>query len=282
MNQEKPQSIGIIGGLGQMGTKFRNAFVEKGYDVKISDIDTELSNVDIASSCDVVIVCVPIHDTEAVLKEITPYMKPGSLLTDMTSVKTFPMETMKKYHSKDVSYAGGHPLFAPSTDWDKQHFIICEGDGDAHVSWYKDFLTGLGLTVMEMTTEEHDRHMAVIQCLTHFSNVSLGSALEKLQYDLHTGERISTAIYQMRLYGVGRILAQDSALYADIQRFNPYAREVSQVYLKAVQELCDSISDKDTVAFVSIFKKCQVYFGDLKEKSLQITNKLIKAINSYE
>ncbi len=54
-------------------------------------------------------------------------------------------------------------------------------------AWWRSFLTSLGVTVMDMTADEHDKHMAVIQCLTHFSNITLGSALQKLHYDCSGG-----------------------------------------------------------------------------------------------
>ncbi len=275
-----PHTVGIIGGKGQMGQKFQRALTVSGVRVIVSDVDTEQTNRDVAAESDVVIVSVPIRYTEHVLRDVAPIMQAGSLLTDLTSVKILPMTVMRERVGDDVGFMGGHPLFAPSTDWKKQHFILCEGAKSMFTIWYRNFLLSLGLEIIDMTAEEHDRHMAIIQCLTHFSNVALGSALEKLQYDLHRGDKISTAVYKMRLYGVGRILAQDPILYADIQKFNPYAKEVSDVYLTSVQELCASITDGD--AFVEIFKRDQKYFGDFTQKSLQITDKLIKTMNTYE
>lgn len=277
-----PQKIGIIGGHGQMGKKISAIFVEKGYNVLIADHDTKLSNCDVAKMCDVVIISVPIHATEHVIKGVASVMQKGALLTDVTSVKMIPMSVMKKSLSHDVAYIGGHPLFAPSTAWDGQHFIMCEGVRGQYTQWYHDFLVSLGLEVIVMTAEEHDRHMAVIQCLTHFSTISLGSALQKLNYDLHAGEKIATSVYQMRLYGAGRILAQDPILYADIQKYNPYAQEVSRVYCEAATELYASITSDDAKAFADIFTKDQKYFGDMAEKSLRITNKLIASMHTYE
>ncbi len=275
-----PHTVGIIGGKGRMGQKFQQALTGCGMHVIVADVDTPKTNRDVAAESDVVIVSVPIRYTEHVLRDIAPVMQAGSLLTDLTSVKILPMTVMQERVGDDVGFVGGHPLFAPSTDWKKQHFILCEGAESMFTAWYRNFLLSLGLEIIDMSAVEHDRHMAIIQCLTHFSNVALGSALEKLHYDLHRGEKISTSVYKMRLYGVGRILAQDPMLYADIQKFNPYAKEVSEVYLASVQELCASITDGD--GFVEIFKRDQKYFGDFTQKSLQITDQLIKTMNKYE
>lgn len=275
-----PHTVGVIGGKGRMGQKFHRALMEHGVRVIVADVDTQKTNRDVAAESDVVIVSVPIRFTEHVLREVAPVMQAGSLLTDLTSVKVLPMTVMRERVGDDVGFVGGHPLFAPSTDWHKQHFILCEGADSMFLPWYRHFLKELGLEIMDMSADQHDRHMAVIQCLTHFSNVALGSALEKLQYDLHMGDAISTPVYRMRLYGVGRILAQDPMLYADIQKYNPYAKEVSELYLASVQELCASITDGD--AFVDIFRRDQTYFGDFTQKSLRITDRLIASMNTYE
>jgi prephenate dehydrogenase len=274
----KPKIISIIGGNGQMGQKFAREFLSQGYIVLIADVDTQLTNKGVAAKGDIVIVTVPIHTTMDVIDEIVPVMKEGAMLTDFTSVKMLPMKKMKKAHST-VTVVGGHPLFGPTTDFMHQHFIVCHERGESYVSWYKEFLESLGLKVLEMPAEEHDKQMATIQCLTHFSTLSLGSALEKMDYDLEKGEKISTPVYLMRLYGVGRILAQDSDLYADMQTYNPYAKEVIQTYKESVDELFQTVKDEDTQEFHDIFEKSKKYFGAVARRSMEVTDKLIKVLS---
>ena len=282
MESEKLRTIGIIGGNGQMGERLCQVFRKRGCEVLVSDVDSLYTNDDIARESDIVIISVPIRYTEKVIRDVAPLMRSGALLTDVTSVKEMPLQVMQKYVAEGVSYVGGHPLFAPSTAWDGQNFILCKGVDGQHVQWYKDVLVSCGVNIIEMTAQEHDQHMAVIQCLTHFSAISLGSALEKMNYDLEMGESIATAVYQMRLYGVGRILAQDAMLYADIQKYNPYAKKVSDIYCEAVRNLSESISDGEHETFVDIFEKNKKYFGDMTEKSLHVTNHLINSMNTYE
>jgi len=270
--------ISIIGGKGAMGKKFKKVLEKEGHKVLISDLNTKLTNQEVASRGDVIIITVPIRVTEEVIREITPFVKKGALLTDFTSVKIKPMELMMKIDNFKNEIVGGHPLFGPTAEFKNQNIILCKGRTGKHYEWYKNFLKSLGLEIIEMTSKEHDRHMAVIQCLTHFSNLSLGSALSKINYDLSLGEKIATPVYKLRFYGVGRILAQDSILYADIQKYNPFAKEVSEIYLKAVRELNDSVKNNKSEEFINIFKRSQKYFGEFKEKSLKITDKLIKVM----
>jgi prephenate dehydrogenase len=249
--------ITIVGGKGKMGQKFYAALQDFGHTVMICDKGDGAQCTTAIGMSDVVIVSVPIRVVADLIKKVAPLMKNGALLTDITSVKIMPMDTMRDNATCDVEIMGGHPLFGPTVDWRGQHFIVCTERAGNVSAWYREFLCSLGVEVIDMTPEEHDRHMAVIQCLTHFSNLSLGIALEHMHYDLIKGDKIATAIYQMRLYGAGRILAQDPDLYADIQRYNPYAKEVAQKYLASVQELCDTVMRDDTDGFVRMFRQTQ-------------------------
>jgi len=275
---EKPKIISIIGGTGQMGQKFVKEFKSQGYKVMISGRSTHLTNKDIAARGDIVIVTVPIRDTERIIEEIAPVIKGDALFTDFTSVKMMPVMTMAKA-MKGVTVVGGHPLFGPTTSLVHQNFILCHERGESYVEWYKQFLESLGLNVLEMTKEEHDKQMATIQCLTHFSTLSLGLALQKMNYDLKKGEQIATPVYLMRLYGVGRILAQDPDLYTDIQLHNPFAKETIQRYKESVDELFETVQKSDAVAFQNIFKKSKKHFGSVVKRSMEVTDKLIKVIS---
>jgi prephenate dehydrogenase len=80
--------IGIIGGNGRMGIWFRTLFETKGHEYLISDRGTELSNIDIARSCNVIIVATPMEVFEDVIKEIAPHIHEDAFLTDICSLKS--------------------------------------------------------------------------------------------------------------------------------------------------------------------------------------------------
>lgn len=262
-----------------MGQKFMKEFVKNGYTVLISDSDSEMTNKEAVQKGDVIILTVPIRETEKVIEEIAPFIKKDALVTDFTSVKIRPLVKMKETFSKSITIVGGHPLFGPTTDFKNQNFILCHEQGDSYVQWYSKFLQLLGMKVLEMTKEEHDKHMAVIQCLTHFSTVSLGSTLEKIQYDLMKIENIATPVYLMRLYGVGRILAQNPEMYTDMQMYNPFAKDVAKKYKESVDELFNAVNNLDDNMFNTIFIKSKKYFGIVALRSMNVTDKLIKILS---
>ena len=100
--------VGIIGGTGQMGTFFARVFTAAGHEVRVSGRRTELTNRNLAEQSDLVIISVPIHSTVPVIKEITPFLKKGQIVSDLTSIKSGPVAAMME-SAADV--IGMHPMF---------------------------------------------------------------------------------------------------------------------------------------------------------------------------
>ncbi|HJJ37961.1 MAG TPA: prephenate dehydrogenase/arogenate dehydrogenase family protein, partial [Methanocorpusculum sp.] len=103
--------VGIIGGFGGMGRLFSAVFERAGYEVLCSGRKTPVSNEDIALTCDIVIVSVPIRDTVRVIGEIAPLLSEEQVLCDLTSIKTAPVEAMLRSKAQVI---GLHPMFGPS------------------------------------------------------------------------------------------------------------------------------------------------------------------------
>ncbi|MBU2637898.1 MAG: prephenate dehydrogenase/arogenate dehydrogenase family protein [Nanoarchaeota archaeon] len=260
--------IAIIGGKGQMGLMFAEAL--KGHELTLTG--SKDNSIESVKDADIVIVSVPIRETVKVIEEIAPYMKEDALLTDFTSVKIRPIEAMKK---AKCGILGGHPLFDSSVGFESQNFILCSVKENEHSKWYREFLKSLKLNIIELSADEHDRQMAVIQGLTHISNISLGYALKKLGYDLNNAEKLSSPVYLLRLYTAGRILAQDEKLYSDIEMENPYSKETAKAYLEAVKEIEASVEKNDKTAFERIFLESKQYFGDKCKKAMELTNRIL-------
>ncbi len=222
-----------------MGSLFADAFREEGYNILVSDQEHS-NNRELARQGDVVIVSVPLQKTEEVVREIGPYVRKEALLTDFTSVKMKPVAAMMEYSQAEV--IGGHPLFGPNplseppVDLLDQNMILCPERGKTYLSWYKGALESLGMKVTFMNPEEHDRAMAVMQCLTHFSNLAFAYALTTMNQDKQIQQDVTTPAYLLRVYASARMLSQDHSLYAEILSENPFADDAVRAYGEAVTE----------------------------------------------
>jgi len=269
-------AVGIIGGTGKLGGLFRKIFEEEGFEVIVSSRSTALSKEELIRKSDIVVVTVPIESTVAVIREITPFMKEGKLLMDLTSLKEEPVNEMLK---SKADVLGAHPLFAPSIgDIHGQTIILCP-ERITQKDLYQNIFSTLekrGANLIVMSPEQHDKMMAVIQGLTHFSAIVLCHCLKDLNFDIKKSLECTSPVYRLTLDMAGRILNQKPELYADISLLNPKTAEVASQYIKTSKALFSNIENKDRDGFIKFFEEASKYLGEFTAKAEKESNKLIK------
>jgi prephenate dehydrogenase len=278
----------IIGGTGETGQWFTGFYKKHGWDITVwgankrkdiaerlgvpfaDDLDKELA------LSDVVMVSVPIDLTEQVIADIAPMMKQGSLLMDITSVKTMPVHAMQQYAPEGVEILGTHPMFGPTIpDLQGQIVILVpvEGRSEHWLPVIRSLYEGQGAHIELATPQEHDRMMAVVQGLTHFAYLSIGAAMAELDFDVSASRRFMSPVYEIMLDFVGRILAQNPYLYAMIQ-MNPEVKAVHHAFMKVCEDMSDKVNNSDIQGFVDCIKRSAVHFGDT-QAALGRSDKLI-------
>lgn len=270
----EPRTIAVIGGKGGMGRCMAHLFGDLGHAVMIADLDTQLAPPEAAAAADVVLISVPIDVTLDVIHELGPRVRPDALLMDVTSIKTQPMEAMLA--SSRASVIGTHPLFGPSVhSLQGQRVVLTPGRGEEWFTWLKAMFHARGLEMMETTPDDHDRTMAVVQVLTHFTTEVLGKTIAALDVPLDKTLAFTSPIYLMELLLVARHFAQSPELYAAIQMSNPQTADVTQAFLDAAEQVRRITTGRDTRAFAALFADVGQYFGDFSEQALQQSDFLI-------
>ncbi|MFC1697525.1 prephenate dehydrogenase/arogenate dehydrogenase family protein [Nanoarchaeota archaeon] len=271
----KPKTISIIGGTGMMGTTFARLFKKDKYKVILATHRTKITPIEAAKQGDIVIITVPIDKTLKVIKQVAPFVKKTALLTDFTSIKVAPVKAMLKYSKAEV--IGGHPVFGPTKSIEKQNYVICPARGKSYISWYKRFLKKHGANIIITTPDKHDKEMAVIQCLRHFSTIALGISLKDLKFNLKSSKKYYSPIYQIRMEMLGRLFDEDAELYADILTLNPYSKIVLNRYLKSTKLLYNDVKFKKRNKIAKKFKDTSKFLGEkFNKQSMENTNYLIK------
>ena len=295
-NSEKIKVL-ILGGTGEMGQWFTRFFKEKKYEVTVwgkggkieiakklevpfaTNLETEIPQNDI------VIVSVPINVTEETIREVAPKMKPGSLLMDFTSIKTKPIEAMKKFAPPDVEILGTHPMFGPSIRTLRGQTVILVPVKGRSEKWFpliKELFEESGAHVEITTAEEHDRLVSIVQGLTHFAYISIGTTIDRLDFDVKKSRKFVSPVYDIMLDFVGRILGQNPYLYALIQMENPGVLEVHKAFIKECEELSGLVQAHDEEGFVRKMKAAAQKYGDTAH-ALRKSDKLINfRISEYE
>ena len=128
------------------------------------------TNIAAVKQADIIIISVTIGSFAKVAAEIAPYVKPGQIIVDVTSVKTMPVDIMHKYFKK-ADILGIHPLFGPGAKGvANMNFVLTPTNKKETALAQKvtAYLETRGARVTLMTPQEHDGMMKVILGLAHY------------------------------------------------------------------------------------------------------------------
>jgi chorismate mutase/prephenate dehydrogenase len=278
---ETHYSIGIIGGTAGMGAFLARLLDGVGYPVETTGLDRGAPNAEVAARHDLVIVAVPIAETEKVIAEAAPHVRRGACIADVTSVKAGPLRAMLEHARQDVDVVGTHPIFGPfGGDMDRQRVVLVRGRGDLGFGRVRHLYESFGADIVEATAEEHDAQMAVIQVLLHEKTMVLGSVLERMKADLARSRQFASPIYRAELSMIGRMFFQRAELYAEILTSNEAGRATSRLFEEEATRLARAVGSGDRDALVSRFKEIAAYMKDFaawaKKESDAILSDVVK------
>lgn len=212
-----------------LGTDIDPVTVEKA--MEMAAISRPLLNEDI-STCEVVFIATPLRIIPQVLMQIWDGLSPGTIVSDVGSVKSWVMKQYEKYLPPGVSGIGGHPLAGSDrsgiTGADKyllQNAVYVltplASTADDKLASLKDLLAETGAQMVILTPTEHDQMVSKVSHLPHIVAASLMNNLEQHQGAL----RLAAG----GLRDTTRIAASNPELWEDILLFNgvSVAEEIS-------------------------------------------------------
>jgi prephenate dehydrogenase len=260
-------TVGLIGGQGQMGRWFKRFFEGQGVRVLVADLDTPQTPQEVARLADVVIIAVPIPQVQQVVREVAGHLRPEAALMDLTSVKQGPMRAMLKHFPGEV--VGTHPLFGPGeANMAGLTMVLCPGRGERWFTWLKTLLETAGARVKISTAAEHDRLMAVVQGLAHFTLIALEMAIRDLGVVSQDLEDFATPTFTTLHHLARHLLSQDATLYACIQLQNPANRMALRALEDAVADILHLIQRQNAGGLVRLIDGLKEGFllGDEKSQ----------------
>jgi len=265
---------GIIGGTGRMGSLFAGVLGRAGWEVMVSGRSTPLTTRDLAERADLVMVSVPIRDTVPVIREVAPLLRKDQVICDLTSLKVAPVQAMLASRAEVIGF---HPMFSPTVAGLRNQTIIATPARCREETAEQLFRTfrAEGARVTVTTPEAHDRMMAVIQGITHFSTLCMAEAMRTLGTDIAEALACTSPVYRIQLGLIGRLLSQDPALYADILQMNPETMPALAAFEQAVHDLRERVESADPVAFEQFFQKTAIWFRDYSPRAMEETDRII-------
>ncbi len=245
--------IGIIGGTGGIGRWFADFFRGEGYTVHVSGRTSGMGPDDMARTCGVVIVSVPINATAATIEEIGLRMPEGSLLMDFTSLKAEPVRAMLKSSRSEV--LGCHPLFGPDVpSINELNVVMCPARVDRWAGWPDELFRKRGARVFETTPERHDEVMSVVQVLNHLDTIVMALALKQTGIDHEDLKRFSTPIFDTKLAIIEKVCGNNPRLYADIITGNPDIATIITTYEQSLSRLKTLVEKDDAEGLAELIR----------------------------
>lgn len=265
--------IVIVGGAGQMGQLFGRMLRLSGYDVRELDRNDWPRADELLDGAGMVLVSVPIRDTVAVLHQLPP-LPPDCLLVDLTSTKGAPVAAMLEVHPGPV--LGLHPMFGPDVDnLAKQVVAYVPGRFPDASTWLLEQIRLWGARLHEISAEDHDHAMGLIQAQRHFATFADGLHLVREDRSIDELLALSSPIYRLELIMIGRLFGQNPELYADIIMASPDNLALIERYHDRFAEALEILRAGDREAFIARFREIGAWFGPHADRFMDESQSLL-------
>lgn len=182
------------------------------------------SAAEAAEGADLVILCSPVGSYGALAREIGPVLKPGSILTDVGSVKNAVVRDVGPHVPVDVHFIPGHPIAGTEQSGPTAGFAelfvnrwciltpLPDSDLSA-VASLSAFWQSCGSNVDTMTPEHHDLVLAITSHLPHLIAYNIVATAADLE-EVTSSEVIKYSAGGFRDFT--RIAASDPTMWRDV------------------------------------------------------------------
>ncbi len=246
MNQQK---VGIIG-FGRFG-QFWAQTLRRDHTIFVSDTNPELASTaaqlglafkslpEICAQANAIFLCVPINHFEHSVENLKPHLQPHTTIFEMCSVKAYPAEILQKQLGarEHIELVAAHPMFGPdsaATGLAGLPFVMwpLRSVSPQYHAWLSYFRS-LGLRLVEIPPEEHDRWTAYSQGVTHY----IGRVLQEMQL---SATPIDTKGFEALMSVIAQTCNDTWELFYNLQNYNPYT---SAMRLR-LEEALDRVASK--------------------------------------
>ncbi len=195
-----PRQLGVVG-LGLMGASLARAVksadpavrvvaVEPRDDVRALALRDGVADVALAepgtalAACEVVVLCTPIAELEALLGPVSRLLADGAVLTDVGGAKERVVMRAREDVRPGVAFVGAHPMFgghggyagARADRWRGGTVAVCSDGPPAAVERVAAFHAALGAEVVRCRAAEHDGAVAMVSHLPYLVASALAVA----------------------------------------------------------------------------------------------------------
>jgi prephenate dehydrogenase len=268
--------LGLIGGsLGQALKKARPELEIVGVDIHQETIDTgvltkavDWGTTQIAEGvkdADIVFLATLVKTMPGLLKEAVPFLKPGTIVTDVGSTKSRLVNRLTELLPPGIFYVGGHPMAGAETrgiDGADPHLFenavyvltpVMETDQQA-LSSLSELLQTIGAKVLYMSPVEHDAIVAAVSHLPHVTAAALVNAVARREEEVPGTFQLAAGGFR----DATRIAESAPDMWQDIFLDNKEALlPMIRAYRQALAELEQAVAGDDRERLYRLLQEAQ-------------------------
>jgi prephenate dehydrogenase len=218
-----------------------------------------------AGQADCILLALPVGETEAVLRQLAPHLKPGAIVTDAGSTKANVVAAARiALGARWVDFVPGHPIAgseqsgpgAARADLYRGKRVVLtplpETRPDA-VATVRALWEAAGAQVELLDATQHDRIFAAVSHLPHLAAYALVDELAR-RADGDTFFRFAASGFR----DFTRIAGSSPEMWRDVALANRAALlSELDAYLDALHTLRRAVSDEDAAALLDIFSRAR-------------------------
>jgi len=218
-----------------------------------------------AGEADCILLALPVGETEAVLRQLAPHLKPGAIVTDAGSTKANVVAAARvALGERFVDFVPGHPIAgseqsgpgAARADLYRGKRVVLTPQADTRadaVATVRALWEAAGAQVETLDPMQHDRIFAAVSHLPHLAAYALVDDLAR-RADGDTFFRFAASGFR----DFTRIAGSSPEMWRDIALANRAAVLAElDAYLEALQMLRQSIAGEDAAALLEIFSRAR-------------------------
>jgi len=226
-------------GIGRSAARLRDA-------KRLGAVDSFSTKLSDVAPADIVVLAAPVDTIAPVLKQILPFLKPGTIVTDVGSVKG-PIVTAgaRLTRGTAIHFVGGHPLAgshktgvkaAHSRLFERSTVVLVPGSRAA-LGPLKSLWRAVGANVLVMSARDHDRAVALISHLPHVVAHAMVHALAG-----RADRRRLIPLLAGSFRDVTRVASSDPEQWAQILRSNrPFVQEAAGRFRRELARIVGSL-----------------------------------------
>ena len=213
---------------------------------------------------DLIVLGVPVGAMESIVSEITPFLKSGTIITDVGSVKKHLIDSLLPILPSDVYFVPGHPIAGTEKSGPEAGFaelfngrwcILTPNKNTSQeaLEKVKFIWEQAGMQIATMDAEYHDRVLAITSHIPHLVAFSIVGTVTELEDQLKT-EVIKYSAGGFRDFT--RIAASDPVMWRDVFLNNSEAvLEMLGRFIEDLTALQKSIRWQDGDSLENLFTK---------------------------